>query len=101
MTNKPIGTKVIITNDCRKWKRATGKEGIIVKKKRYTISKDVFPLKINKNTTLHVTDLDKDLVVNVPVIKYGRFAKIRGYKCWWTTVDEYNKIKKLNKKDDA
>ena len=83
-----IGTKVIILKDCRRWKRATGKKGVIYKNISCIILADTFPLDLH-NTVIHITNECEDLKFEMPVIKYGRLGKIRGDQCWWTSIENY------------
>lgn len=91
----PIGTKVIITRDCRLFKRAVGKMGVIRKIKHYTISKEIFPLEFKKKGQkyrLNINNLEQeeeDLVLNIPIIKYGRFfGRIKGDQCFWKCLND-------------
>ena len=97
----PVGTEVIITKDCRKIKRATGKKGIIVKYLYYIIPTDYFPLNLGKKKErieLTIDNLEEDLKFTMPIIKYGKLAKIRGDQCWWSSIEDFEKIKKLKEK---
>lgn len=97
----PIGTEVIITKDCRKYERATGKKGVIVKYLHYIIPTDYFPLNIGEGKErieLTVDNLEEDLKIAIPIIKYGRLAKIKGSQCWWSSIEDFEKMKKLKNK---
>jgi len=87
----PIGTKVIILKDCRFFKRAEGKIGVICKIKHYIIPRETFPLEFKKNREkyrLNINNLEEDLEINIPIIKYGKiFGKIRGDQCFWHKID--------------
>lgn len=97
----PIGTEVIITKDCRKYERATGKKGVIVKYLYYIIPTDYFPLNLGKGEErieLTVDNLEEDLKGTMPIIKYGKIAKIRGSQCFWSSIEDFEKMKKLKNK---
>ena len=97
----PIGTEVVITKDCRRIKRATGKKGVIVKYLNYVIPTDYFPLNLGKKEekiTLTIDNLEEDLKFTMPIIKYGKIAKIRGDQCFWNSIEDFEKMKKLKNK---
>ncbi|KKK87935.1 hypothetical protein LCGC14_2748240 [marine sediment metagenome] len=94
----PIGTEVIIIEDCRRFKRATGKKGVIVKYMHYIIPAANFPLNLGKGKEkieLTIDNLEEDLQDTMPIIKYGKLAKIRGYQCFWSSIEDFEKMKKL------
>lgn len=77
----PIGTEVIVIDDRRRIKRATNKKGIIVKYLCYTLPKDLFPLEFKRKGEkyrVEIQDWDEDLPLEIPIIKYSRFGRIRG-----------------------
>lgn len=88
----PIGTRVIILKDYRFFKRAEGKIGVIHKIDHRIIPKETFPLEFTvkkQKVRLNITDLEgDDLILNIPIIKYGRvFGKIRGDQCFWHKIE--------------
>lgn len=97
----PIGTEVVITKDCRRIKRATGKKGVIVKYLYYIIPAHYFPLNLGKKKEkieLTINNLEEDLKCTMPIIKYGRFAKIKGIQCFWSSIEDFEKMKQLKEK---
>ena len=89
----PIGTEVIVTEDCRRIERATGKKGIIVKYLCYTLPKDLFPLEFKRKGEkyrVEIPDWDETVPLEIPIIKYSRFGKIRGDQCWWISLKKFN-----------
>ena len=90
----PIGTEVIVINDCRRIKRATNKKGIIVKYLCYTLPKDFFPLEFKRKGEkyrVEIQDWDEDLPLEIPIIKYSRFGRIKGDCCFWISLIEKTK----------
>lgn len=97
----PIGTEVVIIEDCRRLKRATNKKGTIIKYDYCKIPKETFPLKFKKKGVkceIEIPNLDGDLTLDIPVIRYGRFGKIRGYQCFWSSVEDFEKMIELKNK---
>ena len=100
----PIGTEVVILEDCRRLKRATNKKGIIIKYDYCTFQKEDNPLNFEEKGVKHsieIQNLDEDLVLDIPVIKYGRFGRIRGHQCWWSSVEDFEKMIELKNKIDS
>lgn len=97
----PIGTEVVIIEDCRRIKRATNKKGIIIKYDYCIFAKEDNPLNFEEKgvkCSIEIQILDEDLVLNIPVIKYSRFGRIRGYQCFWSSIEDFEKMIELKNK---